>query len=69
METVTNAAGELLFLRAASLFQAAAVLLLVGIESRLKPLLLVLQDCAGVILYCAENATQVALDGIQCLGK
>ncbi|MEQ2197140.1 hypothetical protein XENOCAPTIV_023962 [Xenoophorus captivus] len=26
------------------------------------------QDCAGVILYCAENATQVALDGIQCLG-
>lgn len=27
------------------------------------------QDCAGVILYCAENATQVALDGIQCLGR
>uniref|UniRef100_A0A3Q1IR52 Isovaleryl-CoA dehydrogenase, mitochondrial n=1 Tax=Anabas testudineus TaxID=64144 RepID=A0A3Q1IR52_ANATE len=27
------------------------------------------KDCAGVILYCAENATQVALDGIQCLGK
>uniref|UniRef100_A0A3B4CVP4 Isovaleryl-CoA dehydrogenase, mitochondrial n=1 Tax=Pygocentrus nattereri TaxID=42514 RepID=A0A3B4CVP4_PYGNA len=26
-------------------------------------------DCAGVILYCAENATQVALDGIQCLGE
>lgn len=25
-------------------------------------------DCAGVILYAAENATQVALDGIQCLG-
>ncbi|KAK7904351.1 hypothetical protein WMY93_016958 [Mugilogobius chulae] len=25
-------------------------------------------DCAGVILYSAENATQVALDGIQCLG-
>ncbi|KAM9354128.1 isovaleryl-CoA dehydrogenase, mitochondrial [Pholidichthys leucotaenia] len=25
-------------------------------------------DCAAVILYCAENATQVALDGIQCLG-
>ncbi|XP_034418623.1 isovaleryl-CoA dehydrogenase, mitochondrial [Cyclopterus lumpus] len=25
-------------------------------------------DCAGVILFCAENATQVALDGIQCLG-
>lgn len=22
-----------------------------------------------MILYCAENATQVALDGIQCLGK
>ena len=31
--------------------------------------LLSLQDCAGVILYCAENATQVALDGIQCLGE
>uniref|UniRef100_A0A8C5N605 Isovaleryl-CoA dehydrogenase, mitochondrial n=1 Tax=Gouania willdenowi TaxID=441366 RepID=A0A8C5N605_GOUWI len=27
------------------------------------------KDCAGVILYCAENATQVALDGIQCLGN
>uniref|UniRef100_A0A673LN52 Isovaleryl-CoA dehydrogenase, mitochondrial n=1 Tax=Sinocyclocheilus rhinocerous TaxID=307959 RepID=A0A673LN52_9TELE len=26
------------------------------------------KDCAGVILYCAENATHVALDGIQCLG-
>lgn len=26
------------------------------------------QDCAGVILYAAECATQVALDGIQCLG-
>ncbi|XP_040825191.1 isovaleryl-CoA dehydrogenase, mitochondrial isoform X5 [Ochotona curzoniae] len=26
------------------------------------------KDCAGVILYSAENATQVALDGIQCLG-
>ncbi|KXN73542.1 acyl-CoA dehydrogenase NM domain-like protein [Conidiobolus coronatus NRRL 28638] len=26
------------------------------------------KDCAGVILYCAENATQVALDGIQLLG-
>ncbi|XP_038142190.1 isovaleryl-CoA dehydrogenase, mitochondrial [Cyprinodon tularosa] len=26
------------------------------------------KDCAGVILYCAENATQVALEGIQCLG-
>ncbi|XP_073517774.1 isovaleryl-CoA dehydrogenase, mitochondrial-like [Phyllobates terribilis] len=25
-------------------------------------------DCAGVILYSAESATQVALDGIQCLG-
>lgn len=25
-------------------------------------------DCAGIILYSAENATQVALDGIQCLG-
>uniref|UniRef100_A0A673C1L5 Isovaleryl-CoA dehydrogenase, mitochondrial n=1 Tax=Sphaeramia orbicularis TaxID=375764 RepID=A0A673C1L5_9TELE len=25
-------------------------------------------DCVGVLLYCAENATQVALDGIQCLG-
>lgn len=28
-----------------------------------------LQDCAGVILYCAEAATQVALQAIQCLGK
>ena len=26
------------------------------------------KDCAGVILYCAEKATQVALQGIQCLG-
>ncbi|XP_071952200.1 isovaleryl-CoA dehydrogenase, mitochondrial-like [Antedon mediterranea] len=26
------------------------------------------KDCAGVILYAAENATQVALDAIQCLG-
>ncbi|XP_005990841.3 isovaleryl-CoA dehydrogenase, mitochondrial [Latimeria chalumnae] len=26
------------------------------------------KDCAGVILYAAETATQVALDGIQCLG-
>lgn len=26
------------------------------------------KDCAAVILYCAENATQVALDAIQCLG-
>uniref|UniRef100_A0A7N5JUD7 Isovaleryl-CoA dehydrogenase, mitochondrial n=1 Tax=Ailuropoda melanoleuca TaxID=9646 RepID=A0A7N5JUD7_AILME len=26
------------------------------------------QDCAGVILYSAECATQVALDGIQCFG-
>lgn len=25
-------------------------------------------DAASVILYCAENATQVALDAIQCLG-
>ncbi len=27
------------------------------------------KDCAAVILYAAENATQVALDAIQCLGK
>ncbi|OXB69900.1 UNVERIFIED_CONTAM: hypothetical protein H355_000240 [Colinus virginianus] len=27
-----------------------------------------LHDCAGVILFSAECATQVALDGIQCLG-
>lgn len=27
------------------------------------------KDCAGVILYCAEKSTQVALDAIQCLGK
>uniref|UniRef100_A0A8C9F7P1 Isovaleryl-CoA dehydrogenase, mitochondrial n=1 Tax=Pavo cristatus TaxID=9049 RepID=A0A8C9F7P1_PAVCR len=26
------------------------------------------KDCAGVILFSAECATQVALDGIQCLG-
>lgn len=26
------------------------------------------KDCAGVILYCAEKATQMALDAIQCLG-
>lgn len=26
------------------------------------------QDCAGVILFAAENATQVALQAIQCLG-
>ncbi|GBO11011.1 Isovaleryl-CoA dehydrogenase, mitochondrial [Araneus ventricosus] len=24
--------------------------------------------CAGVILYCAEKATQMALNAIQCLG-
>uniref|UniRef100_A0A5S6R5I9 Isovaleryl-CoA dehydrogenase n=1 Tax=Trichuris muris TaxID=70415 RepID=A0A5S6R5I9_TRIMR len=27
------------------------------------------KDCAAVILHCAENATQVALQGVQCLGK
>ena len=27
------------------------------------------RDCAGVILYSAEAATQIALDGIQLLGK
>ncbi|MFZ5722815.1 MAG: isovaleryl-CoA dehydrogenase [Pseudomonadota bacterium] len=26
------------------------------------------KDAAGVILYCAENATKMALDAIQCLG-
>lgn len=26
------------------------------------------KDCAGVILYCAEKATQVALDAVQILG-
>ena len=26
------------------------------------------RDCAGVILYAAERATEVALDAIQCLG-
>ena len=26
------------------------------------------KDCAGAILYAAENCTQVALDAIQCLG-
>ena len=25
-------------------------------------------DCAGIILYAAERATEVALDAIQCLG-
>lgn len=27
------------------------------------------KDCAGVVLYCAEKATQMALDAIQILGK
>ena len=27
------------------------------------------QDCAGVALFAGENATQVALDAIQCLGN
>ena len=27
------------------------------------------KDCAGVILYCAENATKMALDAIQILGN
>lgn len=27
------------------------------------------KDCAAAILYAAENATKVALDSIQCLGK
>ena len=27
------------------------------------------QDCAGVILYTAEAATQMALDAIQILGN
>lgn len=26
------------------------------------------KDCSGVILYCAEKATQVCLEAIQCLG-
>ncbi|GAB6028465.1 hypothetical protein CHUAL_002625 [Chamberlinius hualienensis] len=26
------------------------------------------KDCAGVILFCSENAVQVALEAIQCLG-
>lgn len=26
------------------------------------------KDCAGVILYLAEQATQVALQALQCLG-
>lgn len=29
---------------------------------------LLLQDCAAAILYSAENATQMALQAIQCLG-
>lgn len=27
------------------------------------------KDCAGVILYCAEKATKMALDAIQILGE
>lgn len=27
------------------------------------------KDCAGVVLYCSEKATQVALDAVQILGK
>lgn len=27
------------------------------------------KDCAGVILYAAEKATQIALDAIQILGE
>lgn len=27
------------------------------------------KDCAGVILYCAEKATQMALQAIQILGE
>ena len=27
-----------------------------------------IKDCAGVILYAAERATEVAVDAIQCLG-
>ena len=27
------------------------------------------KDCAGALLYSAENCTQVALDAIQCLGQ
>lgn len=27
------------------------------------------KDCAGVILFCSEKATQVALDAIQLLGE
>lgn len=27
------------------------------------------KDCSGVFLFTAENATQLALQAIQCLGK
>lgn len=27
------------------------------------------KDCAGVILFSAENAVKMTLDAIQCLGK
>lgn len=27
------------------------------------------KDCAGVLLFAAENSVKVALDTIQCLGK
>lgn len=26
------------------------------------------KDCAAIILYCSENAVQMALQAIQCLG-
>ena len=41
----------------------------VALEGALLTRNLLPQDCAGVILYSAECATQVALDGIQCLGE
>ena len=36
---------------------------------KLLKILFYFQDCAGVILYTAEAATQMALDAIQILGK
>lgn len=48
---------------------AAGTCFLCGLGRALLTPGLLPQDCAGVILYSAECATQVALDGIQCLGK
>jgi isovaleryl-CoA dehydrogenase len=48
-----------------SLFPAATS---TGAEDSNRDPVIKSQDCAGAILYAAENATQCALDTIQCLG-